>query len=151
MRPDSTSLGSSPGGGIGSGGMRSGMSRGGSYGRDYTGVQGSGRPGSAGAGGMDLRQIAGNLNDDQKLQLSVYNFVIQFIWVETPPSERDRIKEEKLKAELEKQAANNQAANNTATPLEDENTPLTSDTLPDSTSVVPAIIDEPVTPLDATL
>jgi len=61
----------------------------------------SGFAGGAGRGyGLSLGQIAGNLNEDQKLALFVYNFVIQFIWIETPPSERDRIKAEKEQAVL---------------------------------------------------
>ena len=95
----SSSMGGSMGGiGSGMGGMR-GSSMGGSYGGDYTGI-GGGMTG----GGLGLGQIASGLNDEQKIQLSVYNFVIQFIWIETPPSERDRIKEEILKAELEKKS-----------------------------------------------
>ena len=96
MRPDSSS-GLSGGIGGGRGGMM-GMRQ------DYGGIQGSG---PRGQGGQTLGQMASNLSDDQKLDLRVYNFVVQFIWVETPPSERDRIKTEKLQAELEKQALDN--------------------------------------------
>ncbi len=98
------------GGGIGMGRPGGGMT-GGSYGGNYTGV----------GGGVNLGQMAQGLNEDQKIQLSVYNFIIQFIWVETPPSERDRIKEEKLQAELEKKGDGE--SGNAAAPIDATGTP----------------------------
>ncbi len=33
--------------------------------------------------------------DDLKVEIAVYNFAVQFLWIETPPSERDKQKAEK--------------------------------------------------------
>ncbi|MCL2305388.1 MAG: hypothetical protein FWC43_08605, partial [Planctomycetaceae bacterium] len=96
-------VGSSPRGPIGSGGGRLGSD-------------------------ANLDKIAGDLSDDQKLRdISVYNFVIQFIWVETPPSERDRIKKEKKQSE-------EQVVNSATDTLGTDGTGTLS---PDPTEVVP--------------
>ena len=142
-------MGGGPGGGMGGlGGMRGGV-MGGSYGGDYSGIGG----GMSG-GGLGLNQIASGLNDEQKIQLSVYNFVIQFIWVETPPSERDRIRDEKLKAELEKQALESPGdamdpAENTIGVDNTMNTdaPVAADT---STTGTPAVTPEESVPAETT-
>jgi len=134
-------LGSSPGGGLGGGrGPMRGMTQ------DYGGISSGGRPGSAGAASLTLDRIAGNLNEDQKLALQVYNFVIQFIWIETPPSERDRLKEERRLAELEKQALANPLGPVTASD------PLSPDpTTNGPTANDPTVFDPGTLPDDASL
>ncbi len=133
-----------PSGGMGPGGGGGGMrGMGGNYGGNYTGL----------GGGIGISQLAQGLNEDQRIQVSVYNFIIQFIWIETPPSERDRIKAERLQAELEKQKAEAPAdsavsANATETPAASPQpiVPTPETTAPEATVAAP--VDETVTPAD---
>ena len=130
------------GGTTGFGNFGGGLS--GSYGDNYSGIQPGGMGGiggGGGGGGLSLGTIAGSLSDEQKLELSVYNFVIQFLWYETPPSERDRLKEEEAKAEAS-------ATDGTATPATDEPA-ITEPTTIDpalaeaTTTVVESVASEP--------
>lgn len=56
------------------------------------------------AGGSDyIKKIAKEMNAKDKIKLRRFDFVIQFAWVETPPSVRERKREESRLAKLAKQ------------------------------------------------
>ena len=95
----------------GGGNMGAGRMTGGAGGSSMgVGAMGSGRTGGGMSSGMGSgmssmnNQIAGQLSSDKILNLSRYDFVIQFVWMETPPSTRDerrKAAEEAKKAEEE--------------------------------------------------
>ncbi|MDR2704819.1 MAG: pilus assembly protein PilM [Planctomycetaceae bacterium] len=56
------------------------------------------------SGGSDfIKKIAKEMNAQDKIKLRRFDFVIQFAWIETPPSMRERKREEERLAQLAKQ------------------------------------------------
>lgn len=83
----------------------------GSGGSDYEGEEGGG-----GYGNIGMGEIAAGMTDDQVMNLRRFNFVVQFAWVETPPSVRDQKKEELL---AEQEAMLGTGEDGTGNPAED--------------------------------
>jgi hypothetical protein len=108
--------------------------------------------GDTSGGGSDyIKKIAKEMNANDKIKLRRFDFVIQFAWVETPPSVRERKREEKRLAALAKQGdqisspsvlegetpeppATSEPAATPPLPAEPETTP----TEPETTSTEPA-------------
>ncbi len=128
------------GGGMGGSGGMGGMSSG------MTGGMGSGMSsGMGGAMNSMNNQIAAQLSQDKILKLSRYDFVIQFVWMETPPSTRDERK--RAAEEAAKAAESGDAAGAETSADEDEN--ASSDAATDTTTAVEDA-DEDTTATDTT-
>ncbi|MDR1960068.1 MAG: type IV pilus assembly protein PilM [Planctomycetaceae bacterium] len=105
-----------------------------------TGGGGSSRGGlSAGGAGQGLDQQMAGIPDDQKLKIARFDCVVQFVWVPTPPSVREKKREElRLAQEAEAQAKAAETADTAS--AEEETETVTPDTggpsgVPDGTSV----------------
>ncbi|MCL2744807.1 MAG: pilus assembly protein PilM [Planctomycetaceae bacterium] len=92
-----------------------------------------------------LKKMAAKIDAKDKLSLRRFDFVIQFAWVETPPSERERRREELRQAELAKKAE--QAAGAAPDVLEGETLPATETT---PATPAPEPMPEPETPAPET-
>ncbi|MDR2440422.1 MAG: pilus assembly protein PilM [Planctomycetaceae bacterium] len=99
------------------------------------------------SGGIDyIKQIAKEMNAKDKIKLRRFDFVIQFAWVETPPSVRERKREEARLAALAKQG--NQTSSSSAlegetteqppVPIEPASTPAEPSVTPTEPSATPA-------------
>ncbi|MGL6195134.1 MAG: pilus assembly protein PilM [Thermoguttaceae bacterium] len=132
-----------PGGGMG-GSMMGGMG-GGSYGSNYTGIQG----GPGGSGGLGLNQMANQMSDDQKIDILVYKFIVQFLWYETPPSERDRLKEEAAAAKEKAAATGTSGSGTAASPAANVGNVSIPDATDPGTAPVASTVGTPATTDDA--
>ena len=91
----------------GGAGMRGGSGMGGSS-------MGGGMSGNMGGGMSNMNnQIANQLSSDKILDLNRYDFTIQFVWMETPPSERDARRKAAEEAEAEAEAGTTDATETT--------------------------------------
>ncbi|MDR0871824.1 MAG: pilus assembly protein PilM [Planctomycetaceae bacterium] len=107
-------------GGFGSGEIGGGLFTGGSGGFSGSNARGMQDLGSSfanpfnpqsggGASGLEalkyIRKISGEIGESDKITLRRFDFVVQFAWVETPPSTREKKREDARLAALEKQKA----------------------------------------------
>ncbi|MDR1270304.1 MAG: pilus assembly protein PilM [Planctomycetaceae bacterium] len=80
---------------------------------------------TSGGGADYIKKIAKEMNANDKIKLRRFDFVIQFAWVETPPSVRERKREEKRLAALAKQG--NQTSSSSVLEGETPEPPATSE------------------------
>jgi type IV pilus assembly protein PilM len=95
--------------------------------------------GDPSGGGSDyIKKIAKEMNAQDKIKLRRFDFVIQFAWVETPPSVRERKREEARLAALAKQGDQTGSSSllETETPVPPETSETDSE--PAATTPVPA-------------
>ncbi|MBR5626455.1 MAG: pilus assembly protein PilM, partial [Thermoguttaceae bacterium] len=101
-------------GGMGGSTMRSGRS---SSSRSTGGMGMSGGMTGGGMGMPGMSSIADSLSKDKILNLRRFDYIIQFVWIETPPSTRDARKKEALEKAL---AKNKKKSGSAVTEEEDE-------------------------------
>jgi type IV pilus assembly protein PilM len=136
----------------GAGGMSGGM---GGMSGGMGGMGGmSGMSGMSGGMGAMNNQIASQLSPDKILQLNRFDFILQFVWMETPPSDRDarrRAAEEAKLAEAGGTTADADAGSTAAVDVVDTTAPATpadSTAAPVDATATPA--DPAAAPADAT-
>ncbi|MDR0335559.1 MAG: pilus assembly protein PilM [Planctomycetaceae bacterium] len=122
------------GGGFGSGRGRDSMTLDTTFTRPFDAPTGS----DTNKGNDYIKKIAQEMNAQDKIKLRRFDFVIQFAWVETPPSVREKKHEEKRLAQLAEQG--NQTNSSV---LNDETSEPT--TVPESPTTTP----EPTTPTES--
>ncbi|MDD3586611.1 MAG: pilus assembly protein PilM [Thermoguttaceae bacterium] len=93
------------------GGGMAGMSGMGSMGGNPAGMDASGPGSGQGMPGLDM--IAGKLSKDKILNLRRFEFIIHFVWQETPPSIRDLRKKAAAAAAAENAANQSEGSENT--------------------------------------